>query len=80
MSYAIDPAQVKNLAAGLTVAIGAIGPGIGIGLIGAKAIEAVGRNPETQGRVTSLMILTIAFTEALAIFALVFGFIIKFLG
>jgi F-type H+-transporting ATPase subunit c len=78
--YAIDPEQVRNLAAGLTVAIGAIGPGIGIGLIGAKAIEAVGRNPETQGRVTSLMILTIAFTESLAIFALVFGFIIKFLG
>ncbi|HEX7259831.1 MAG TPA: ATP synthase F0 subunit C [Candidatus Saccharimonadia bacterium] len=51
-----------------------------MGLIGAKAIEAVGRNPETQGRVTSLMILTIAFTESLAIFALVFGFIIKFLG
>jgi F-type H+-transporting ATPase subunit c len=79
-TYAVDPAQLRNLAAGLTVAIGAIGPGIGIGLVGAKAVEAVGRNPEAQGRVTALMILTIAFTEALAIFALVFGFIIKFLG
>ncbi len=80
MSYAIDPTQLRNLAAGLTVAVGAIGPGIGIGLLGGKAVEAVGRNPETQGRVTSLMILTIAFTESLAIFALVFGLIIRFRG
>jgi F-type H+-transporting ATPase subunit c len=76
----MDSESVRNLAAGLTVAIGAIGPGIGIGLIGAKAVEAIGRNPETQGAVQSLMILAIAFTEALAIFALVFALIIKFLG
>lgn len=75
----MDAESVKNLAAGLTIAIGAIGPGIGIGLIGAKAVEAIGRNPEAQSKVQQIMILGIAFTEALAIFALLFAFIIRFL-
>lgn len=75
----MDAESVKNLAAGLTIAIGAIGPGIGIGLIGAKAVEAIGRNPEARGQVQQMMILAITFTEALAIFALLFAFIIRFL-
>ena len=58
----------------IILAIGTIGPGIGIGLIGAKAVEAVGRNPEAQGKIFPIMIITIAFTEALAIFSLVFAF------
>lgn len=75
----MDPDQLRNLAAGLTIAIGAIGPGIGIGLIGARAVEAIGRNPEAQGKIQQMMILAIVFTEALAIFALLFAFIIRFL-
>lgn len=75
----MDPAQLKNLAAGLTIGLGTIGPGIGIGLIAARAVEAIGRNPETQAKVQQMMILGIAFTEALAIFALLFAFIIRFL-
>ncbi|TAK88909.1 ATP synthase F0 subunit C [Patescibacteria group bacterium] len=75
----MDAESMKNLAAGLTIAIGAIGPGIGIGLIAAKAVEAIGRNPESQSKVQQTMILGIAFTEALAIFALLFAFIILFL-
>lgn len=75
----MDAETLKNLAAGLTIAIGAIGPGIGIGLIGAKAVEAIGRNPESQSKVQQTMILGIAFAEALAIFALLFAFIILFL-
>lgn len=75
----MDQLALKDLAAGLTIAIGAIGPGIGIGLIGARAVEAIGRNPEAQGKIQQMMILAIVFTEALAIFALLFAFIIRFL-
>jgi F-type H+-transporting ATPase subunit c len=68
----------KSLAAALAIGIGAIGPGIGIGLLAAKALEAVGRNPEASGKIQTLMILAIAFAEAIAIYALVVALIIKF--
>jgi len=79
MATTIDVTTIKSIGAGLTIAIGTIGPGIGIGLIAARAVEAIGRNPEAQGRIQQMMILGIAFTEALAIFALLFAFIIRFL-
>lgn len=63
---------------GLAVGLGVLGPGIGIGLIAGRALEAIGRNPESSGSVIPNMFIGIAFTEALAIFALVVGFIIKF--
>lgn len=62
----------------LAASIGVIGPGIGIGLIGRGAMEAIGRNPEASGKIVSNMILAIVFTEALGILALVVAFIIKF--
>ncbi len=65
------------LAKALAIGIGALGPGIGVGLIGAKAVEAIGRNPEASGKVMSTMILAIAFAEAIAIYALVIAFSIK---
>lgn len=58
--------------------LGVLGPGIGIGMIGRGAMEAIGRNPEASGKVVSNMILAIVFTEALGILALVVSFIIKF--
>ena len=51
---------------------------IGIGLIGGRAMDAIGRNPDASGKVVSNMILAIVFTEALGILALVVSFIIKF--
>ena len=63
---------------GLIVAIGGIGPALGVGIIGAKAMEAIGRNPEAAGEVRTSMILGLAFAEAIAIYALVAGLIIKF--
>lgn len=65
------------LAKALAIGIGAIGPGMGVGFIGAKAVEAIGRNPEASGKVMSTMILAIAFAEAIAIYALVIAFSIK---
>ncbi|HET9946698.1 MAG TPA: hypothetical protein VFQ63_01410, partial [Patescibacteria group bacterium] len=44
-----------HITGGIIIAIGALGPGIGIGLIGAKAMEALGRNPEANGRILPAM-------------------------
>ncbi|MCU0678977.1 MAG: ATP synthase F0 subunit C [Planctomycetes bacterium] len=65
------------LAKALAIGIGAIGPGLGVGLIGAKAMEAIGRNPEASGKILASMLLAIAFAEAIAIYALVIAFSIK---
>ncbi|MFA6005137.1 MAG: ATP synthase F0 subunit C [Patescibacteria group bacterium] len=74
----MSPEAMKMLATALAIAIGALGPGIGIGLIGSKAVEAIGRNPEAQSAVTTNMVLALAFAEAIAIYALVVALIIKF--
>lgn len=67
---------LQYLAMGLAIGLGALGPGIGIGLIGSKAMEAVGRNPDASGKIQTLMILAIVFAEAVAIYALVVAFLI----
>lgn len=74
----MDLESAKTLGMAFAVGLGVIGPGIGIGLIVARAVEAIGRNPDASGKVQATMFIGIAFTEALAIFALVIGFIIKF--
>jgi F-type H+-transporting ATPase subunit c len=68
----------KFLAAAIAMGIGAIGPGIGIGLLGGKAMEALGRNPEAAGPIQTNMILAIAFAEAIGIYALVVAILIGF--
>lgn len=74
----MDAESARILGAGLAIGLGVIGPGIGIGLIGGKALEAIGRNPEIEGKIRQNMILAITFTESLAIIALVITLIIKF--
>lgn len=69
---------IKMLASALTIAIGAIGPAIAIGMLASKAMEAIGRNPEAESKIRTSMILAIAFAEAIAIYALVIALIIKF--
>lgn len=68
----------KSIAAALAIGLGTIGPALAIGLLAAKAMEAVGRNPEASGKIQTLMILALAFAEAIAIYALVMALIIKF--
>lgn len=63
----------------LAIGLGSLGPGIGIGIIVGKALEAIGRNPEVSSDIRTNMILGVAFAESLAIFSLVIAFIIKFL-
>ncbi len=70
--------DILNIGAGLAIGLGSIGPGIGIGLLGSKAMEAIGRNPEAAGPIQTNMILAIAFAEAIAIYALVVAILIKF--
>lgn len=65
------------LAKALAIGLGALGPALGIGMIGSKAVEAIGRNPESAGEVRTLMILALGFAEAVAIYALVIALIIS---
>lgn len=74
----MDEASMRLLATALAIGIGTIGPGIGIGFLVGKALESIGRNPEVEGHIQTNMILGLAFTEALAIYALVISLIIKF--
>jgi len=74
----MDVEAAKQIGVALAIGIGAIGPGIGIGLIGGRAVEALGRNPEAESSIRTTMILAIAFAEAVAIYALVIALILKF--
>ena len=72
----ISPDAMKLLGAGLAAGLGMIGPGIGIGLQGAAAMNAIGPNPEARGAILTNMILAIAFAEALGIYALIIAVIL----
>ena len=74
----MDAEAAKFIAIAAAMAIGAIGPAIAIGKIGASAADAIGRNPEASSKVQTAMILSAAFAEAIAIYALVVALIIKF--
>lgn len=69
---------MEALAPAIAIAVGAIGPAIGIGMLASKGLEAIGRNPEAANEIRTNMILAIAFTEAIAIYALVVALILKF--
>ena len=66
--------DLTMLAKALAIGLGALGPGIGVGLIGAGAVGAIGRNPEASGKILVPMLLGMAFAEAIAIYALVIAF------
>ena len=73
----MEHASVLALAKALAIAIGGIGPAFAIGRLVAKAMEAIGRNPEASGKVFVPMLLGAAFAEAIAIYALVVVFTLK---
>ncbi len=70
--------STKEIAIGLVMGFGTLGPGLAIGLIAAKAAEAIGRNPEATPKIQTNMILALAFAEAIAIYCLVVALILKF--
>lgn len=67
-----------QFAAALAIGLGAIGPGIGVGLVAGPALNAMGRNPEAAGVIRTNMLLAIVFAEAISIYALVVALIILF--
>ena len=67
---------LSSVAHGLVYGLGAIGPGIGIGLVFSSAIQAMARQPETAGTTRTTMFLGFALIEALALFGFVLAFIL----
>ncbi|HEX9897255.1 MAG TPA: ATP synthase F0 subunit C [Dehalococcoidales bacterium] len=74
----MDAETMRLLAAGISMGVGAIGPGIGIGILGMGAMNALGRNPEARGAILTNMMIAIAMAEAVAIYALVVAIILIF--
>lgn len=66
--------EIATLAKAIAIAVGAIGPAIAIGMIGSKAMESIGRNPEASNKILVPMLIVSAFAEAIAIYALVIAF------
>ena len=74
----MEAEAAKFLGAALAIALGVVGPGVGIGILGAGAMGAIGRNPEAAGAITTNMMLAIAFAEALGIYSLIVAVILLF--
>lgn len=74
----MTPEVIKMIASAFAIGVGGIGPALGIGLIGSKAMESIGRNPEAGGKLLVPMLLGMAFAEAIAIYSLVVALIIQF--
>jgi F-type H+-transporting ATPase subunit c len=75
----MDAEATKMIGAGLAMGLGALGPGIGIGILGYGAMQALGRNPEARGPIMTNMMIAIAFTEAIGIYALIIAIILGML-
>jgi F-type H+-transporting ATPase subunit c len=72
----MTPEMVETLVKGATIAIGGIFPALAIGKTASKAMESIGRNPESADKLFVPMLLGMAFAEAIAIYALVITFIL----
>ncbi len=66
------------IAAGLAMGLGTIGTGLGMGQATSGSANAVGRNPEAQGKIMLTMMVGLAMTESVAIYALVVSLIILY--
>lgn len=72
----MTPETMTILVKGLTIAVGGILPAWAIGKTASKAMESIGRNPESADKLFVPMLLGMAFAEAIAIYALVITFIL----
>ena len=72
----MTPEGLAWLSAGLGIGLAAMGTGIGIGLLAGKSVEAAARQPESAGTVQRMMILAIAFVEALCLYALLVALVL----
>ena len=76
----MTPETLKMLAVGLAAGLGMLGPGIGIGMIGYSAMQALGRNPEARGPILTNMMIAIALAEALGIYVLIVAILLVFVA
>ncbi len=76
----MDPEVAKFLGAAFSMGIGSFGPGLGVGFIGGKAMEAMGRNPQMADKIFTNMIVASAITESTGIYALVVALILLFVA
>lgn len=72
----MDAEAIKYLAAGLAMGLGALGPGIGIGILGYGAMQGLARNPEARGPIMTNMLIAVALAEAIGIYALIVAIIL----
>ena len=66
-----------GLGAGIAMAFGVLGAGIGQGIAAAKAFEGIARNPQAAGKIQTPMLIGLAFIESLAIYALVIAYFLQ---
>jgi len=74
----METESAKFIAMALVAGLGMMGPGLGMGLLVGRALEAVGRNPEAHGKIMTTMFIGAALTEALAILIIVLAFVIRY--
>jgi len=66
------------IAAGISVGLAAIGPGLGQGIAAGYAIEGIARQPEAEGKIRGALLLSFAFIESLTIYGLVVALALLF--
>ena len=67
----------KSLGPTFALGVAGLGGAIGVGMVGAKAAEAVGRNPGAFGQILTISIIGMALSEAIALYAFVVFFVYK---
>jgi F-type H+-transporting ATPase subunit c len=76
----MDSIAAKDLAAGIAMGVGALGPGLGLGIMIGKALESIARQPEVSGEIRTTMFIGIGVTEAVALYAFVIALILIFVA
>jgi len=78
----MDPATViaavSIITAGLTIAIGAIGPALGEGRAAAQALQALAQQPDASDTITRTLFVSLAMIESTAIYCFVVSMILLF--
>lgn len=68
--------ELGYLAGGIAIGLASFGTAIGIGMLAAKAMEGISRQPSAASEIRTSMIIAIAFVEALCLYALVIALIL----
>ena len=76
----MDAQAAKLLGAGIAMGVGALGPGLGLGMMIGKALESIARQPEVAGDIRTNMFIGIGVTEAVALYAFVIALILIFVA